>query len=101
MDATDTEEISEEYMGSPGRDEASPFGSKVSKVRGRGAEKSVSVVPYTQFDLSNLQMVIGGGEGSISGDSSELLLTDEVENIDIFPLCSINPGVDWSFNSSD
>lgn len=32
------------------------------------------MVPCTQFDLSNLQMVIGGGEGSIFGELGELFV---------------------------
>lgn len=47
--------------------------------------------------------MIGSEEGEVdplSGDSEELLLTDEKDDPKVLPRCSIVPGVDWSSHSS-
>lgn len=64
-----------------------------------GVEKFVSEVPCTQFNFYDLQMVIGGGEGSISCELGELIVLDEDEDPDTVPLCSINPNIEWQNKS--
>lgn len=61
------------------------------------------IVSPLQNLSSNLHLMIGSEEGEVdplSGDSEELLLTDEEDDPEVLPLCSIVPRVDWSSHSS-
>lgn len=67
-----------------------------------GSEKCVSVYPSS----SNLQLLTSRNGDSVAYETRGLYTSiyssvDEEDPKNLLPLCSFNPGSDWSSNSSD